>query len=249
MDTIFIIALTVVVGWMLSKVPFVKKTIKKNHDIYLADRLESFTKSNLINSPVIMEKTRQLFESMESVINEIGGPVLDLGCGTGASVIFYPSNTRLWTIDLNDYFHSFLKENMKKSKGTLERHEVGNVEDMSEVFDDNTFSCVVCMKLLCCTDNDLTLREIMRVLKPGGRLFFIEHIIEEPWTFVRLFQILFTPIWKSLHFNCHLDRETDKVIQDFGCFENLSIDIWQRPLPTKFFFARRSCIGYCDKPL
>lgn len=246
MDILIGMILFALFCWVLFKIPYVRSTIKSYNDAFQAKRLEKHTKSNIINNPAIKKRTQELFNSMEGVINEIGGPILDIGCGTGANLSFYPANAKLWTIDLNDFFHSYLKENMKTSKATLERHEVGNAEDMSELFEDETFSCVVCTKLLCCVDNEKTLREIMRVLKPGGRFYFMEHIIEEPWTFTRIFQILFSPIWQNLIFSCHIDRQTDEVLKKFG-FDNFSMEIWDRPLPTKYFFARRTCIGHGDK--
>uniref|UniRef100_A0A7M5X8T0 Methyltransferase type 11 domain-containing protein n=1 Tax=Clytia hemisphaerica TaxID=252671 RepID=A0A7M5X8T0_9CNID len=243
-----VVVIIIAVIYALSKIPFIKRLIKYYHERFIAQRVANYAKKHIHGIKEINDKTCKLFESMESVIDKVGGPILDLGCGSGGNVSYYPSNAKIWTIDLNTQFHSYLKESMKSSKATLEKHQVGNAEEMQEIFKDNTFSCVVCTKLLCCVDQEKTLREIMRVLKPGGRFYFLEHIIEKPWTFTRYFQILYTPLWKRIICGCQLHKDTDRVLKDFG-FDNFQFEYWQRPLPSSFFFARRSCIGYGDKPV
>jgi len=234
--------------YLLSNVPAVKSKLVQFYDQYHAKRQQDFVNSPIVNNVQIKNRTAKLFESMEEVIAKIGGPILDIGCGAGNNVSFYPSNTKMCTIDLNDHFKPYLMENLKSSKAKLDRYEIGNVEDMSNIFADNTFSCVVSTKLLCCVDQEKTLREITRVLKPGGRFYFLEHILEKPYTLTWLLQILWTPIWKRLVLNCHADQATDKVLEKFG-FENFEMAIWYRPLPARFSLFSKSCIGFGDKAL
>jgi len=244
MSWILLLFIVIVAVYLLSSISFIKETILQYYDRYLANfyaKVNSVQKNN-----EILTRTTKLFESMEDVINKIGGPILELGCGPGVNLQFYPSNTKLCTIDLNDHFRPHLLENMKLCMAKLERYEVGDVEDMSNIYADNTFSCVVCTKLLCCVDQEKTLREITRVLKPGGRFYFLEHVLEKRYTFTWLFQILWTPIWKRFVFNCQVDQATDIALKEFG-FDNFEMAIWYRPVSWKFFFTRKTCIGFGDK--
>lgn len=232
--------------YLLSNIPIVKNRFAQFYDQYHAKRQQDFLKSTVFNSDIIKTRTAKLFDSMEDVINRVGGPILVLGCGPGNNVSFYPSNAKMCTIDLNDHFKPYLLDNLKSTKVKLDRYEVGNVEDMKQIYADNSFSCVVSTKLLCCVDQERTLREIIRVLKPGGRFYFVEHILEKPYTFTWLFQILWTPIWKRFVFNCQADQATDIALDKFG-FENFEMAIWYRPNSWKLFFTRRTCIGFGDK--
>lgn len=215
------------------------------------DRFSAWTLDGLIQrrhqNVEINEKKTKFFASMEEIIDRIGGPVLEIGCGTGQNLPFFPKNTRLMTCDLNDYFKPFLMKNSEKHSIKLEKYMIGNAEDMSSIVPDNSCSCVVSSFLLCCVDQEKVLREIMRVLKPGGRFYFIEHVIEPPGSWVRYIQIIMTPIWRHFKFNCHLDRDTT-VIEKFG-FENLHTEIWYRPIEFYYFFSKRGFIGYGDKTL
>ena len=72
--------------------------------------------------------------------------------------------------------------------------------------------------LVCCSVTNLerALREIRRVLKPGGGLVFMEHVADEHGTRRRRWQNRITPLWRKLAGNCHLNRETEAAILAAG---------------------------------
>ena len=125
----------------------------------------------------------------------------------------------------------------------------GNVNDMAGVVEDNSCACVVSSLVLCCSDQRKAIPEIHRVLKPGGRFFFIEHVVEKPGTWTRWFQHQFTSTWESIRGNCCLIKCTDENLQKFEGFGNLNARIVYRSLAPQYFFAHRSYIGYADKKL
>ena len=67
-----------------------------------------------------------------------------------------------------------------------------------------------------------TFSEIKRILKPGGRLVFLEHVAAEVGTNRRIWQHRLNPFWRRIAGNCHLIRETENEIKKAG-FEIESI--------------------------
>jgi len=199
-------------------------------------------------NPQLMKLNKELFSTMEEVIDNIGGPVLEIGAGSGAHLAFYPANTKLITIDLNEHFHPYLKTNLEENKHvTLDKYLLGNVNNMEGIVADNSCACVVSSLVLCCSDQGKAIPEIHRVLKPGGRFYFIEHVIEEPGTWTRWFQRKFSKTWESMRGNCCLTQTTDRNIQNFVGFVNLTAEIVYRSLAPQYFFAHRTYIGFADK--
>jgi len=196
----------------------------------------------------LIEMSKTLFSSMEQVIADVGGNVLEIGAGSGANLVYYPQNTSLVTLDLNEHFRSYLEGNLAVHKHvTLESYVVGNAEDMKDLIDDESCSCVVSSLTLCCADQLKVLNEVQRVLKPGGRFYFIEHIIEEPGTWTRWFQLHFKTTWQSMRGNCTLTCDTNKVIENFKGLHNLNAYILYRDLAPQYFFCHKTYVGYADK--
>ena len=90
--------------------------------------------------------------------------------------------------------------------------------------EDETIDSVVSTLVLCSVaDESEVLAEVKRVLKPGGRFYFIEHVAAPKTTWLRRGQRMLRPAWRFLGDGSCPDRETGLAIQQAG-FESVDID-------------------------
>jgi ubiquinone/menaquinone biosynthesis C-methylase UbiE len=166
----------------------------------------------------LMAKTEAacLKEWRHVLLRQVSGAVLEIGAGTGANIKLYSDNvTRLVVTEPDKHMRKFLKEQVGDHR--LENVSVtGDTAEQIEA-DDESFDYVV-SSLVCCSVTDLKacLREIRRVLKPGGGYVFLEHVAAADGTSRRRWQNVINPVWKTFMGNCHLNRETESAIVTEG---------------------------------
>ena len=113
-------------------------------------------------------------------------------------------------------------------------------------FADEAFDVVVSSLVLCTVDDlERSVAEIKRVLRPGGRLVFIEHVAAEKRFLRRLGQHVLEPLWKPLAGGCNLTRRSHEVIERAGFrFESLTRDSMRGAMPV----VRETVRGTARKP-
>ena len=105
------------------------------------------------------------------------GDVLEIGAGTGANLPAYGTDVR--TLTLTEPQQPMLKRLQRRVDAAGLPIPVTVLRAPAEdlPFDDDTFDTVVSTLVLCgTTDQQLALRQICRVLRPGGNLLFVEHV-------------------------------------------------------------------------
>lgn len=144
------------------------------------------------------------------ILANVTGDVLEIGFGTGLNLSYYPDIDKLVAIDANPGMHSLAQKRMQTSSITID-HRVLNGEKLPMA--DNTFDSVVSTWTLCSIAKvEQALQEIYRVLKPGGKFFFIEHgLSNEPQ--VQIWQNRLTPIQKVIGDGCHLNRNIRQLVE------------------------------------
>lgn len=164
----------------------------------------------------------------QALFANIHGDVLEIGPGTGPNLSYYPKNIHWIGIEPNPYMHSYLKQEAERlgldidiRSGTAERIDA----------EDNSIDTVVSTLVLCSVPNlPTTLQEILRVLKPGGRFLFIEHVAAPQRTLLRKIQTGIKPIWKVIGDGCNPDRETWVALENAG-FESVNYQHFEAPVP------------------
>lgn len=174
-------------------------------------------------------KKRELFsqiKDLKGTSNEV--TLLELGCGTGANFQFYPPGCKVTCVDPNPNFEKFLTKSMAENRHLqYERFIVAYGENMKQLAD-SSMDVVVCTLVLCSVQSPRkVLQEVQRVLKPGGLLFFWEHVSEPQGSQALLWQRVLEPTWKHIGDGCHLTRETWKDIER-AQFSEVQLE-WQPP--------------------
>ena len=83
-------------------------------------------------------------------------------------------------------------------------------------FENEVFDTVVVTLVLCMVDDaESVISEITRVLKPGGRFYFYEHVSSRSYIGSK-FQDLLNPLWKFITTGCNLNRDTERIINKAG---------------------------------
>ncbi|HEX9497393.1 MAG TPA: class I SAM-dependent methyltransferase [Mycobacterium sp.] len=112
-------------------------------------------------------RKRELFASLPPTVVEIGP-------GTGANLRYYKMRTRLIAVEPNRYMHPSLQRAAQRYGIELElRQEPAEATGLP----DGSVDAVVSTLVLCTVpDPATTLREVHRILRPGGRFIFLEHV-------------------------------------------------------------------------
>ena len=146
----------------------------------------------------------------------VTGRVLEVGAGTGLNIPHYTANvTRLVLSEPEPYMRA-------KLQARLTATGVADVELSAATLahlpmPDQSFDAVVSTLVLCSVrDLAQALAEICRVLVPGGRLVFLEHVGAEDCSDRLKWQRRVEPFWKVLAGNCHLTRRTESAITRAG---------------------------------
>jgi ubiquinone/menaquinone biosynthesis C-methylase UbiE len=119
---------------------------------------------------------RVLFgDSREWACSQASGDVLEVAVGTGLNLYAYPSGIRLTGIDLSEPMLAIARTRAAELGRDVELHQ-GDAHALP--FADAMFDTVVCTFGLCAIPNiDIALDEMTRVLRPGGRLILVDHVM------------------------------------------------------------------------
>lgn len=170
---------------------------------------------------------RMVADRKRRLLTGLGDAVLEIGPGTGPNLLYYPPGIRWLGVEPNPYMHPYLHAAAERAglevdlrSGTAEQLPVG----------DNSMDVVVSTLVLCSvSDPERVLREVHRVLKPGGRFLFLEHVAAPPGTLLRRVQFFICPLWKLIGDGCHPDRDTGPVIEHAG-FSEVTYENFRLPL-------------------
>jgi ubiquinone/menaquinone biosynthesis C-methylase UbiE len=99
------------------------------------------------------------------------GNILDAGCGVGLLGEFLP-NEQLWGVDIS-------QKMVERAKKHIHKVQIGDVEDLP--YTDNSFDCIFARSVVHHLPHpEVGVRELIRVLKQGGRIIFFDTRSQNP---------------------------------------------------------------------
>jgi len=180
-------------------------------------------------------RNRELVAYRRRLIAQAEGRVLEIGIGSGLNLPFYGSHVQ----------EVLGLEPAPKLLAMCRRASVqlplpvtliqGSAEDIP--LDSESVDTVVTAWTLCSIPSvTRALSEARRVLRPSGRMLFVEHGLS-PDAAVRRWQDRLTPIWKRISGGCHLNRAIDTLIGSAGFqIERLETGYMKGPKPMAFLY-------------
>jgi ubiquinone/menaquinone biosynthesis C-methylase UbiE len=177
-------------------------------------------------------------ELKRKLLTHARGRVLEIGVGTGRSFAHYPDLDELVGVEPSE---PMLRRAQQRA-AQLGR-QVALVKAPAEAlpFEDHSFDTVVSLAVLCTVDDpSRALREIRRVLRPGGSLVFLEHVRSHDPKLARR-QDRFERPWGWVAGGCHPNRRTLETIEAAG-FDVVEIE--QRDLPDIPPLVKPNVMGY-----
>ena len=161
-----------------------------------------------------------------ALLSQATGRVLELGAGTGLNLPHYSDNLEeLVLTEPSPPMVGRLERRAKKA-GTPSSVMVADAERLP--FKDDSFDTVVSTLVLCTVDDpQLAIYEIARVLRPGGKLLFLEHVRSDSRRLARWQDRLHRP-WHAFAAGCNANRPTVDMLRESSLrVEDVEHDRWK----------------------
>ena|SRR5689334_18593071 len=140
--------------------------------------------------------------------------VVELGPGVGANLRYLPPGARLIAIEPNPHMHGRLRRAARSAGIDLEIRDV--VAERIDLPDASTDTVISSLVLCSVRDPDAVLAEVRRILRPGGRFSFAEHVAAKPGTPTRWAQRLLRRPWAWVFEGCSCERDLAGAIRSAG---------------------------------
>ncbi|MCC1496432.1 class I SAM-dependent methyltransferase [Alcanivorax sp. 1008] len=172
--------------------------------------------------------TRPLTRDRKELLSEAAGRVLEIGVGSGANFPFYTEcATEIHGIEPAP---ALLGEATANAAIQVNPQRFQLIKAGAEKlpYPDNHFDTVVACLVFCTIpDANSASQEVLRVLKPGGKLLVLEHIAHQQ-SLWRRGQKIIEPVWTPMACGCHLSRDTYQLFEQAG-FDVSGLRRWQHP--------------------
>ncbi|HEY8009070.1 MAG TPA: class I SAM-dependent methyltransferase [Methylocella sp.] len=187
----------------------------------------------------LVMRQRQLGKYRRDVVAGARGCVLEIGVGSGLNFALYEEQVEV-VIGLDPSERLLWMAQRRATKAGAPADLI--LGSATNIPLENASVDTVVMTWTLCSISDplLALREMRRVLKPGGALLFVEHGLS-PEPPVERWQQRLTPLWGHISGGCHLDRKVDDLIRAAGFEISILRNEYARgPRPMTYMYEGRA---------
>jgi ubiquinone/menaquinone biosynthesis C-methylase UbiE len=165
----------------------------------------------------------------------LAGEVLEVGAGNGMNFAHYPTTVqRVLAVEPEPHLRDLARGEAERAPVPVE--VVAGVAEELPAADDSVDAVVTTLVLCSVPDQSAALAEIARVLRPGGGLWFLEHVRAPNPGLRRLQRLLDATVWPALAGGCHTSRDTEAAVRAAGFtltrLERLRFPDTALPVPT-----------------
>lgn len=163
--------------------------------------------NQVMQTPSLMDLRREL-------LLNISGEVLEIGFGTGLNLPFYQEVDLVYAVEPNPAIFKLAEPRIQQAA-----FQVEYIQASAEAlpFAEHSLEHVISTWTLCSiADLGQSLREIYRVLQPGGYLHVVEQVLNRQNLNIQRLQHLLTPIQKKVADGCHLNRDIETALLETG---------------------------------
>ncbi|GMU41672.1 MAG: hypothetical protein AMXMBFR23_25380 [Chloroflexota bacterium] len=174
----------------------------------------------LIYRPFDRLQRRPLARVRATLVGDLAGRVLEIGCGPGSNFAHYPPAAHVVATDDNPHMLPAAHRAAQAARAAI---EVTEADATALPFEEAAFDATVAALVLCSVpDLDRAARELFRVLRPGGEVRLFEHVRSEHRALAAL-QRWLTPAWSAVADGCQLHRDPVTALRAAG-FEQVRVE-------------------------
>jgi len=159
--------------------------------------------------------TKPVLKQREKIVPQAEGRILEIGMGSGINIGYYKPNKveKLWGLEPSIGMRKKAKARVEAAPFELEWLDLPGEEIP---LDNKSVDTIVLTYTLCTIPDWLSaVKQMRRVLKPGGKLLFSEHG-KAPDLAVRKWQERINPYWMKVAGGCHLNRDIPNLLREGG---------------------------------
>jgi ubiquinone/menaquinone biosynthesis C-methylase UbiE len=185
-------------------------------------------------------------EYRRRLVGELAGEVLEVGAGNGMNLPYYPpAVTRLVAVEPEPRLRALAEQAARTAPVPV---EVSAARGERLPFPDASFdAAVVCLTLCSVADQPAAVTELHRVLRPGGRLRFFEHVQADSPGMRRVQKAVDATLWPLVCGGCHTGRDTAGALAAAG-FTVTEIDRFAFPATRIPMPAGTHILGTAERP-